>query len=99
MMIDDYRDQLLKELGLPPLALKADPSTKGDQYEENRAKILNHFLANSSIKPIHIAVSAMHSINVEKWKEKLYLTGSPINTPKNRSTMFPLSFATTKSAI
>lgn len=75
MMIDDYRDQLLKELGFPPLALKADPMTKGDKYEENRAKILDHFLANSSIKPIHIAVSAMHSISVEKWKEKLYLTG------------------------
>lgn len=75
MMIDDYRDQLLKELRFPPLVLKTDPLTKGDQYEENRAKILDHFLANSSIKPIHIAVSAMHSISVEKWKEKLYLTG------------------------
>ena len=75
MMIDDYRDQLLKELSFPPLVLKTDPLTKGDQYEENRAKILDHFLANSSIKPIHIAVSAMHSISVEKWKEKLYLTG------------------------
>ncbi|MES2555839.1 MAG: hypothetical protein V4604_06800 [Bacteroidota bacterium] len=75
MMIDKYRNQLLKELGFPPLALKTDPLTNGDKYEENRAKVLDHFLTNSSIRPIHIAVSAMHSISNESWKEKLYLTG------------------------
>jgi hypothetical protein len=75
MMMDNYRDQLLKELGFPPLAMRSELTTKPEKYEENRAKILEHFLKNSSIKPIHIAVSAMHSVNDEKWKEKLYLTG------------------------
>lgn len=75
MMIDNYRDQLLKELGFPPLALKTDPMTKGDKYEENRAKVLDHFLKNASIKPIHVAVSAIHSINDEPLKAKFFLTG------------------------
>ncbi|ASS49655.1 MAG: hypothetical protein A3D31_01885 [Candidatus Fluviicola riflensis] len=75
MMIDSYRDQLLKELGFPPLAMRSEVSTKPENYHENRMKILDHFLKNSSIRPIHIAVSAMHSLTDESWKEKLYLTG------------------------
>ncbi|MDH4472948.1 MAG: hypothetical protein QE487_10085 [Fluviicola sp.] len=75
MMIDNYRDLLLKELGFPPLTLKTDPLTKGDKYEENRAKVLDHFLKNASIRPIHIAVSAIHSVKDESLKAKFYLTG------------------------
>ncbi|HLP53530.1 MAG TPA: hypothetical protein VK151_00805 [Fluviicola sp.] len=75
MMIDEYRNQLLKEIGFPPLDLKTELATKGDMYMENRNKILAHFLKNSGIRPIHIAVSAMHSITDESWKDKLYLTG------------------------
>lgn len=75
MMMDNYRDQLLKELGFPPLAMRSELTTKPEKYEENRAKILEHFLKNSAVRPIHIAVSAIQSINDEKWKEKLYLTG------------------------
>lgn len=75
MMMDKYRDQLLKDLGLPPLAMRSELSTNPEKYQENRAKILDHFLKNAAVRPIHIAVSAMYSISDENLKEKLYLTG------------------------
>ena len=73
MMIDDYRDQLLKELNLPALNVTGEPKTD-EEYASKRDKILNHFTTNSSKHPIYVAVSAIQSLN-EKWSENLYLTG------------------------
>jgi len=73
MMIDDYRDQLLKELNLPALNLTGEPETD-EAYVSKREKILNHFISHNAKHPVYIAVSAIHSLD-EKWSDKLYLTG------------------------
>ncbi len=71
IMIDDYRNAVLKELGLPPLDLK---DAWGENYKANQEKIVAHFIANSSKHPVYVAVSAIQTIS-DKWSAQLYLTG------------------------
>lgn len=73
IMIDDYRNQLLKELKIPPLDLKISDFSD-TAYAASREKILNHFFANSATRPAYVAVSAIHSLG-DQWSEQLYLTG------------------------
>lgn len=74
ILIDDYRNQVLKDLKLPPLDLKTDAVASSDDYAANREKILNHLFANSTTRPVYVAVSAIQSLD-EKWSDQLFLTG------------------------
>jgi hypothetical protein len=73
IMIDDYRNQLLKELKLPALDLKANLDSQ-DAWEAGRDKIIAHFMANSQTRPVYVAVSAIQSVG-DNWSDHLYLTG------------------------
>jgi hypothetical protein len=73
VMIDDYRNQLLKELKLPALDLKVDQDNR-EQWLADREKILAHFIANTASHPVYVAVSAIQSMG-DKWSGNLYLTG------------------------
>lgn len=73
MMMDDYRNQLFKELGIPELKMNTNfPSQQ--KYNEGQQEILEHILKNSEKHPVHIAVCASYAF-VEKWEDHLYLTG------------------------
>lgn len=76
MLINDYRNKLLKDLGLPPLDVDMESSKTQEEFNEARKKIMDHFIANNKKRPVYIAVSAIH--NIEEFtdiKEQLYLTG------------------------
>jgi hypothetical protein len=73
MMIDDYRNQLLKELKMPPLNVDSEPANR-DAFKVKEQKILDHFAANAAGHPLYIAVSTIQRLD-GKWADKLYLTG------------------------
>lgn len=73
LMVDDYRNKLFKELGIPPLDVKTENATN-KEWNEAKQKMLEHLLNNSDKHPVHIAVCAAFAFS-EKWSEQLYLTG------------------------
>lgn len=73
LMMDDYRNQLFKELGIPELKIDTNFPSQ-EKWDEGQQKILEHVLKNSEKHPVHIAVCASYAFS-EKWSDKLYLTG------------------------
>lgn len=74
MMIDDYRNQLFKELGMPALDVKVGDDWTHDEYVSKGNQIIGHFFKNSQKHPVYVAVSAVESLK-GKWADSLFLTG------------------------
>lgn len=73
MMIDSYRDGLLKELGMKPMDDRLGDDWTHERYVEMREKILRHFMENNEKHPVYVAVSAVR--NAEQFSDHLYVTG------------------------
>ncbi|WP_430405438.1 formylglycine-generating enzyme family protein [Fluviicola sp.] len=70
IMMDDYRNRLLKALGYPPLELKA-PATE-QELEANTMRIYKHFFEGK--RPVYVATTTISSFEKD-FGDKLYLTG------------------------
>ncbi len=70
IMIDDYRNRLLKELGYEPLKIKT-PETEED-YDANTIRIYKHFFSGK--RPVYVSATAI-SFFEKEFGSKLYVTG------------------------
>lgn len=70
IMMDDYRNRLLKELGYPVLELKT--ATTNQEYEANTMRIYKHFFEGK--RPVYVATTTI-SFFEKDFGDKLYLTG------------------------
>lgn len=71
---DDYRNKLLAELKLPPLAVSLDKETSPEQFQAKSKQIFDHFLKNTAGVPVYISVSGISQFEAD-YSENLFITG------------------------
>lgn len=70
IMLDDYRNRLLKELGYAPLEIKTAETE--EDYQANTNLIFNHFFKGK--RPVYVSATAI-SFFEKEFGSKLYVTG------------------------
>lgn len=70
IMLDDYRNRLLKELGYAPLSLNAPESEEA--YKKNELAVFKHLFEGK--RPVYVSNTAINQFQ-EAFGDNLYLTG------------------------
>lgn len=73
ILIDSYRNELFKELGVPPLDLDFSKIETMEAYDQAVEKIKAHLIANYTKGPIYVVATAIFQF--EKWTSDFYLVG------------------------
>ncbi|CAG5081794.1 formylglycine-generating enzyme family protein [Parvicella tangerina] len=73
ILIDNYRNQLFEELGIPPLNISMENVKSNDEYDSKVAQIYEHILNNYTRGSIHVCVNAIFQF--ENYSDDFHLVG------------------------
>lgn len=73
ILIDDYRNKLFKELGIPSLDINMEKVETQEEYNQKIKQIYEHILLNYDKGPVHVCVNAIFQF--EDWADDFHLVG------------------------
>lgn len=74
ILMDNYRNKLFADIGLPPLNLTLDNLKSEQDYSDRIRQIYDHILKNTRGIPVYVSASGIASFE-EMYAENLFLTG------------------------
>lgn len=73
ILLDDYRNKLFKELGIPSFDLNFENLKSYEEYDARVKELYEHILLNYTKGPVHVCANAIFQF--EEWSEDFHLVG------------------------
>lgn len=73
ILLDDYRNGLFEQLGIPALDIDLTKVESEKDYKEKVSKIYEHIINNYTKGPVHVCVNAIFQF--EDWSDNFHLVG------------------------
>ncbi len=74
IILDDYRNKLFSEIGLPPFKMNSKDIKSHKDYENFMKKLFDHILKNEKSIPVYVAGTAISQFT-DDYADNLFVTG------------------------
>lgn len=75
MLLDDYRDEMFKRIGIEPYGKSRKDIKTGEEYRAFVKGIKDAVFANADNRPVYVMGTAIQQFEDDDYSERLYLTG------------------------